>query len=342
MSKQANPTVIGGFVLGAVALVVIAVLVFSSGTWLRERIEMITYFPSSVQGLYVGAQVQFQGVPIGQVTGIGVDYLPERESFRIPVHYEIWPKDVRVLGSIGEADTREVLQRLVDEKGLRARLESVSFVTGQYLVALSLNPELPERPYPADPTGPIRVPAMPATRDRVEEMVLNLHLERLVNTATDTLAALEQIVASGDTASAIQHLNATLAEAKNLLENLNATLVPVAERFDRTLAQYGSLAETLEGRIDGLADRLEAASAALVRLADSVDAEVGPLTEAATGAIEEAGAAMRSVRTLTGEDSPTRYQLERLLTEAARAARSAGNLADYLERHPEALLQGKR
>ena len=82
-------------ILIGLALVVVGLIVFGSGAWLRERIEMVTYFPGSVQGLDVGAQVQFQGVPVGQVTGISLDYLPSRESFRIPVQYEIWPNNVR-------------------------------------------------------------------------------------------------------------------------------------------------------------------------------------------------------------------------------------------------------
>jgi paraquat-inducible protein B len=51
---------------------------------------------------------------------------------------------------------------------------------------------------------------------------------------------------------------------------------------------------------------------------------------------------MRSIEQLTGEGSSTRYELEQLLAAATSAARSVRSLADYLERHPEALLQGKR
>jgi paraquat-inducible protein B len=342
VSQQANPAVIGGFVLGAIALIVVGLIVFGSGAWLRERIEMVTYFPGSVQGLDVGAQVQFQGVPVGQVTVISLDYLPSRESFRIPVQYEIWPKNVRVLGGSGEAEPREVLQRLVDEKGLRARLESVSIVTGQYLVSLSLNPDLPTRPYPAAPGGPIRVPAMPATRDRVEQMLMNLNLNDLVDTAADTLDAIEHLVRSNDVASAIENLDATLEEAKTLLASFDDNLGPLAERADRTLADYSRLAQTLNGRIDGLADSLESAGDEVARLARDLNARVGPLATAATDAMNEAGAAMQSVRTLTGEGSATRYQLERLLSEATHAARALRTLADYLERHPESLIQGKR
>ena len=342
MSKQANPAAIGGFVLGAIVLTVIGLIAFGSGAWFRERIRMVTYFPGSVQGLDVGAQVQFQGVPVGQVTAIDVDYLPQRDSFRIPVYYEIWPKNVHVLGREGKADAREVLQRLVDEKGLRARLESVSFVTGQYLVALSLNPNLPPRPFAPVEEGPIRVPAMPATRDRIEQMLTNLDLDKLVDTVTNTLAAIEQIVESGDVTSAIQNLDATLREAKGLLATLDDNLAPVAERADKTLADYAALARTLNARIDGLADSIESAADGVAGLTRNVDAQVAPLSAAAGDALDEAGAAMRAIRTLTGEGSTTRVQLERMLSEATQTATSLRHLADYLERHPEALLKGKR
>jgi paraquat-inducible protein B len=342
MSKHANPAVIGGFVLGAVVLVIVAILVFTTGALFRDRIEMITYFPGSVQGLNVGAQVQFQGVPIGQVTGIGLDYLPERDSFRIPVRYDIWPRSVTVLGGVSRMNARQVLQRMVDEKGLRARLESVSFVTGQYLIALSLNPDLPSRGYEVRPGEPIRVPALPAIRDRVEEILTNLQLGDLVSAATDTLQAIHDLVGSGALGGAVQELNAGLVEAKNLLSAINTRLEPIAAQAEQTLADYGSLAGSMEQALESLADRLEAAAGDVSGLAKQLQAQVDPVAQAAVGALQDTRGAMRAVETLTREASDTRRELDRLLAEANRTARSVRALADYLERHPEALLQGKR
>ncbi|MGB5736055.1 MAG: MlaD family protein [Thiohalocapsa sp.] len=342
MSKQANPTVIGGFVLGALALVVVAILALSSGALLRDSIKMVTFFPGSVQGLSVGAQVQFQGVPIGQVTNIGVDYLPDRDSFRIPVDYEIWPQNVHVIGGTGEAEVRDVLQRLIDEKGLRARLESVSVVTGQYLVALSMNPNLPKRSYAATPGGPIRVPAIAATRDRVEEMLDNLDLGDLVANATDTLAAITELAESGTLREAVQNLNGTLVAARSLLANLDTQVTPLGEQTRQTLGDYGTLARTLDGRIGPLVDRLDQATRDLSSLTRNINSRIDPLADAATATLDDASRAMRAVASMTGEGSTTRHELDRLLSEASRAARSLRSLTDYLERHPEALLQGKR
>jgi paraquat-inducible protein B len=342
MSKQANPTVIGSFVLGALMLVIMAIILFSSGALLRERVEMVTYFPGSVQGLSVGAQVQFQGVPIGQVTEIGLDFLSERNSFRIPVRYQIWPQQIHVIGRGSEAETREVLQRLVDEKGLRARLESVSIVTGQYLVALNLNPQLPRRDYQTPPGGPIRVPAIAATRDRVEEMLENLDLDQLINNTTDTLAAVKDLVESGAFRSVLENLNAALVQTSAFLGRAEEQLPPLTASVEQALGDYGSLARTLEVRVSPLAESMEAAARDLSRLTRSLESDIEPLTGSATAALNEASTAMRAISSLAAEGSPTRHELDRLLSEASRAARSLRLLTDYLERHPEALLQGKR
>ncbi|ESQ13625.1 MAG TPA: MCE family protein [Chromatiaceae bacterium] len=343
MSKQANPTVIGGFVLGALVIVVIAILALSSGALMRERINMITYFPGSVQGLNVGAQVQFQGVPIGQVTEIGVDYLPDRNSFRIPVNYEIWPQSVHVIGgSKTEADVRHVLQSLIEEKGLRARLESVSVVTGQYLVALSTNPQLPKRSYTTPPGGPIRVPAIAATRDVLEDMLGKLDLSALIKNATNTLAAVEELVKSRMLRDTLENLNGTLVETQTVITQLNAQIKPLGNRVEQTLVDYGNLAQTIQARVDPLADQLQQTSSDLSSLLLGLNTQIEPLTDAVITTLGDASRAMRNIASLTSEGSSTRHDLDRLLAEATRAARSLRSLADYLERHPEALLQGKR
>jgi paraquat-inducible protein B len=230
----------------------------------------------------------------------------------------------------------------VDEKGLRARLESVSFVTGQYLVALSLNPRLPSRSYKTRPGDPIRVPAIAATRDRVEEMLESLDLQALVGNATDTLDAIRELAESGAVRAVVDNLNLVLEDTRRMLTTVERELQPLTGHAERTLNEYGTLATRLQARIDPLADGLERASTDLASLARSLDARVGPLTDATTGALAEASRAMRAISTLAGEGSSTRLELDRLLAEATRAARSLRSLSDYLERHPEALLHGKR
>ena len=46
-------------------------------------------------------------------------------------------------------------------------------------------------------------------------------------------------------------------------------------------------------------------------------------------------------RNITSADGPTLQALQQALDEVAGAARALRGLADYLERHPEALIQGK-
>ena len=70
MSKHANPTVIGAFVVGAVILAVTAILLLGSGDLFIQKPRFVLYFKGSVKGLNVGSPVNFRGVNIGTVTNV--------------------------------------------------------------------------------------------------------------------------------------------------------------------------------------------------------------------------------------------------------------------------------
>jgi paraquat-inducible protein B len=190
MSQQANPKVIGGFVLGALVLIIAAILFFNSGRYFSKTTHLVTYFPGTVQGLSVGARVEFQGVQVGEVTDIQLNFWRKAQRFAIPVFYDIWPERVHLFGE----DTKEELspkeQQIAYEglvqKGLRARLESVSMVTGQYMISLGLYPDT-EYTLVGGPSDRLEVPAIVAMRDHLGDMLAGLRLDDLVNSAIEAL-----------------------------------------------------------------------------------------------------------------------------------------------------------
>src|SRR5271168_1834419 len=70
MGKRINPATVGAFVLGAIGLILAAVVVFGSGNLFRKTHDFVIFFGGDINGLRVGAPVKFKGVEIGQVAKI--------------------------------------------------------------------------------------------------------------------------------------------------------------------------------------------------------------------------------------------------------------------------------
>ncbi|NKN34488.1 MlaD family protein [Marichromatium bheemlicum] len=344
MSRRASPTLIGAFVLGALALFVLALILFGGGALFRDRVALLTYFPGSVQGLSAGAEVQFQGVTVGQVTAVELDFSPTDDAVRIPVHYEVWPERVRISQGTEPRDARAVLRDLVARRGLYARLESLSFVTGQYVIALNLDPTLNAVADPdvaPEDEDVVVVPALPAVRDQLGEMLGNLRLDALVDEATGALRGLGTLLDSEEAGALVSNLDATLTEIRTLAQTLERQVDPLVGRLDRTLGVYERLARRVDAEVVPVALRLGETSTALTQLATTLEAQVDPVAGAAITTLAQAGRTLRDFDGLIADGRATRHQLDRALAELTRSARALRGLADYLQRHPEALLRGK-
>lgn len=341
MIKQANPTVIGGFVLGALALFVGALILFGSGAVFRERVAMVTFFPGSVQGLAVGAAVTFEGVSVGRVTSIELRYDPLTDSFSVPVFYEVWPDIVWVVGERRGVDPEQVLRSMVRENGLHARLESMSFVTGQYMIALQFAPGR-ESPLVGYEGAPIEVPALEAMRDRVSVMLNNLRVEELVDELVATFSSVRKLIEADEFPRLVSALERALLQAESLLQELNEDVWPLASRVDETLEEYAALAETLRLAVGPLAENLQETTGEMSRMMRQVNEQVGPVSASALRTLQETESAMRQLSALASDVGTTRARLDQFLTEASGTARALRSFADQLDRHPEALLRGRR
>ena len=75
----------------------------------------------------------------------------------------------------------------------------------------------------------------------------------------------------------------------------------------------------------------------LDRIGDDLTASLGNLDKT----IKQAEATLKTVNNMFAPEAPLPQELQDALQEMTAAARSLRVLADYLERHPEALLKGK-
>ncbi len=358
MSKRANTTVVGAFVIGAIALVLGAVMMFGTGQFFDERVVVVTVFQGSVTGLQVGSPVEFRGVPVGTVTSIKALYDPEKTSFKIPVYMSLNRDSVTDIRSDERAPSPEDEVKKMIEAGLRARLDIRSLITGTKFVALDFRPDTTAILAGIEGDVP-EIPSIASPLDKVTSLFDKLDVDALAGKAVLTMDGISALVNSPILASTIENLDNTARNANELvlqlradtrklsqtavatLEQTRQTVAAAETALAATLSDVSRLSNSTDERLARVAERLDAALSAVQTLATNLDQKTQPLADAAKATMEQATSTLRAAENLIGEDSNTRYNLDTTLEELAAAARSVRLMADYLEQNPDALLKGR-
>jgi paraquat-inducible protein B len=335
MAKQANRMMIGGFVVIAVVLLAASLVVFGSGRFFKKTNQYVLYFDGSIKGLNVGAPVLFQGVPVGSVKSITLNIDPKKIRADIPVVIEVEPDRFKVVGG---RDTRTVEERdetakKLIEMGLRAVLATQSFITGQLMVELDFYPDTPinlknfAKEY-------LEIPTIPSTTERLAQSLQKLDLEGLQKNLEDALAGVERFVNNPDLKASIRALRKTLEEAREVVKKVDTKIDPLADNLDGTIRDARKLVNNVDRQVDPLAKNVNNAVRDFGKLARDADARVAALETSLDKTLSAVSGVM-------SPDAPLIVELESTLQEISATARSFRQLADYLERHPEALIQGK-
>ena len=329
MSSKISPTIIGSFVVGALVLLVIAVIAFGSGRLFRQSKEFVLYFDSSVNGLRVGAPVKLKGVEIGSVKDIRLQLEKELQVDKIPVIIEI---DLEKLTSRGAdsiaAGDREAFRRMIVVRGLRGQLLMESLVTGLLYVGLDLFPGTPIN-LVQKPEGNYKFTELPT---------LPTYLEQAQDTATKILAKLEEVdyqALMNSVTGAIDGFT-RLVDSPALKSSLNS-LERTMPKLEQAVLSIHKLAASMDANTTALATNLERSS----DVAREAMEQAGLAMKQTDAALKEAQAVMINIREMSDPDSSTAYELSKSLREVSAAARSLRLLSGYVERNPRAILFGK-
>jgi paraquat-inducible protein B len=333
VAKKANPKLIGGFVVGAIALALIGAIAFGGGRFLAAKRQAVLFFPeSSLAGLDVGSPVTFRGVKIGSITGIVIHYDVDNQTLRIPVYIEIALDRIEVIK--GQHDVKN-FQALI-ERGLRAQLVVQSLVTGQASIDFNFHPGTPINLTGAEP-GMVELPTVPSDIDLFKANLANV-LQRISALPLDQIAA-QVLRTVGSADEFVKSLNVQI-------EPLSADLRNASKQATLTLKEAQSRLELREG------EPMQNLNATIVdarKLVNDVDGKVDPLAgglervmKSALITLDHAQLTLESAQGTISPDSTLYFQLNRTLHEIQSMADSIRALADYMQRHPDALLTGKR
>jgi paraquat-inducible protein B len=324
MSKPIGKPFIGAFVLGAIAIAVAGIFVLGGGKFLKKKYMQVMYFDGSVKGLKVGAPVTFRGVKIGTVSDITIRANAQDLTTRIPVVVEVDPDSIETT----DGRLEDQLTRLI-EKGLRAKLELQSMVTGQLQIELDFMPDKAARLVGGKTKYP-EIPTVPSTLSKLAKNLEEIPLTEISQRVSAILARIEEFMENPALDQSVQNLNRTILEAQKLIEDVRGHVDPIMGSAKTAIGHADELMVNFNKQIEPLA-------ASAKKTADAVT----EAANAASPAINEVGKAISNIATLTGKGSDERRQLDRTLKELQAAARSIKVWAEYLERNPEALIRGK-
>jgi paraquat-inducible protein B len=329
MSKRANPTAIGAFVLGAIALAVFGLITVGGLQLFKKELPFVMFFDGDIGGLDVGAPVEIRGVKIGTVTKIRLFAGTTKIGVYINIDPTLLPKDSTLRKS------SETVDSLI-ERGLRAQLKTQSLLTGQLLTYLDLFPGSPIKLVGLDPevreipTIPTTLEQLQARLQRLLDQLGTVKVDELVRDVTLAVSSARELISSPELKSAIVSARGALESARTALEEAQVVLKRVDSKIDGLAANTDATLVEMKGLL------VEAR-----RSLAKIDAQIEPLAASVKDASSSAQTTLRTVDRAVDGDSRMGYEAVRALRDVGDAARSLKTLADYLERHPEALIRGK-
>lgn len=330
MKTKVSPAAVGIFVLGALALGLIALLSFGGMSLFNKPHRFTVYFDESIHGLDLGSPVKLRGVRVGRVVDLAVHYDDMAKRSVVVVTCELNRNvitdekgaDLKIAGS-------KDIQKMVDD-GLRAQLGVLGLATGLLFVELDFEDPVA---YPAPVlSAPPKFVVIPAVPSAISEYQASL---------SEILSDLKKV----DFAGISREAKTLLATASQKIGE--ADVKGLADKLGRAAESVTAFVESPEAKqsFAKLNETLAAATAALAK----IDTQVGPVSDelkqtlaTAQSALKTLEATAATTRRFVQRQGDVGDELSTALRQVAEAAGALENLASSLERNPSSLLVGKK
>lgn len=276
----------------------------------RKAVKYVVRFAGAVGQLDEGAVVRLRGFRVGQVTHVALNYDARTGTLDTPVEIELDATQLGLPANATPADGNwrpvvdDMLRRLI-ATGLRARLTQDPPLVGSRGVTLDFVQGAPSATLAAR-SGETEIPS----------------------------------VSSGDVDALMAKADGILSKADHVMAKIDALPIEqTGEDIRRATARIRALSSSPQ--IADTLDHIDRSVAQIDRTLNQVSPQIGPLVKQLRQTAQEADSAVAAANRTIGGDPMRQNDLPEALRELTDMARSVRALADYLDRHPEALVRGK-
>jgi paraquat-inducible protein B len=338
MSKKANSTRIGAFVVLSFLLLVTGIVVFGGGRLFSNKDTAVVYLEGSLQGLNVGAPVAYRGITIGEIKEIQIDVDAATYQITVPVLISlISDKVIKVAGKNNKEQTHDIntfLKNMCD-RGLRATLKTQSLLTGKLYIDLAIH-ENTEAIYHDKSGKYLEIPAVPSEMQQMTQAMQSLDFPELATKFSNTMGALEKMSTS------LEQALSSETSQKNL-----AVFFASLDRFHSILSTFDENLLPLMNKLDSSLDKVSQLSDRSNQMIGHLDGQIEPFFATMNDTARDMGMAMQTTEKLMAElkqstapDSPLYYQLTEGISELGRAAKAMRAFTEHLDRNPQRLILG--
>lgn len=263
MPKQPNKKLIGIFTVVSIFLFTTIIIMFSGIKSFKLKDDLlIMFFNESIGGLNIGSPVSFRGVEIGKV--IKIELLPNtnKRGFVIPVFVKLNEnQNFRARSSVWSGNNIVLLEDLVND-GLKARLMTQSYLTGQLMIELEMLPKIPanfQNQYVFK--NVLEIPTVLSPIGELSQGIQNMPIKDILDKFDDFLInfneklpiALDKIILTAQNIDkASKTINRLAEDIDNAITNNTNTLPIIINNFNKTMIEIGEAANSLKNLADFL------------------------------------------------------------------------------------------
>ena len=312
MSRKSLSVSVGLFVILILAMTVVLVLFLNGEGFSRKDVQRYQIlFDSSIKGLNVGAPVTLRGVKIGEVVSIKTKLYYNHQKVLNVVTVDMYPD---AISEQGKSSDHDVLKQLM-KQGLSAQIGLQSLLTGLLYIEVDFFDARPDM-QPVATQYP-QIPTVPNNLEEFIERFESINLAEMANRLTEVLDNLATLTGDDRLNQLITDVDQAFVSMEAMSREMSTSMAGIRKEFASMSKDAGEVTALLKTELPEATQQL---SETMIQLQQTMAATEDTLAP----------------------DSPLMYQLMQSSKDISRASRAVDDLADMLQRQPDAIIFGRQ